>query len=49
MEELGIGALRSMQHGRFDTLEFESVDADDTPEMSPAVAAAEAVILGSTS
>ena len=49
MEEQGIGALRSMQHGRFDTLEFESVDADDTPEMSPAVAAAEAVILGSTS
>ena len=49
MEEQGIGALRSMQHGRFDTLAFDPVDVEDTPEMSPAVAEAEAVILGTTS
>lgn len=45
MEEQGIGALRSMQHGRFDTLEFESVTADDVPLTSGVVADAEKVML----
>jgi len=45
MEEQGIGAMRSMQHGRFDALALEPVSIDDVPETSGIVAEAEKVVL----
>ena len=45
MEEQGIGAMRSMQHGRFDTMALEPMSIDDVPQTSGIVAEAEKVVL----
>lgn len=49
MEEQGIGALRSMQHGRFDTLAYEAIKAKDAPEQHPTLQETEDAILTAAS
>ncbi len=49
MEEQGIGALRSMQHGRFDLVQLDEIKAKDAPELAVTLKDTEAAILEAAS